>query len=69
MDATSLDYALLAGAAYDDRRDTINRIPYPLTAQPLAGSLESRNLSSGFEGRAYQYNGKIVISYAGIEGA
>lgn len=65
MDSTTLDYALMAGEAYFYKRDRINQIPMPQGATSLEGSLEGRTLSSGYECRAYNYGGKIVISFAG----
>lgn len=35
MTVSTLDYALIAGAAYDSTRDPANKIPRPGTWQPL----------------------------------
>ncbi len=65
MDSTRLDYALMAGDAYFYKRKPVNQIPMPTGATLLGGGLEGRALSSGYECRAYNYGGKIVISFAG----
>jgi Ca2+-binding RTX toxin-like protein len=68
MDNTTLDFALMAGAAYFDKRKLANQIPAPLGATSLIGGLEGRVLASGYEARAYNYADKIVISIAGTYG-
>lgn len=65
MDSKTLDYALLAGEAYFYKRRPTNQIPMPAGAALLGGNLEGRTLGSGFEARAYEYGGQIVISFAG----
>lgn len=65
MDNTELDYALMAGEAYFYKRDPVNQIPVPAGATSLGGGLDGRQLASGYEARAYHYNGEIVISFAG----
>lgn len=63
MKPTTLDYALFAGAAYDDRREFDNRIPMPQGAAPLGGTLTRRNLAPGFEARAYGYQPQFIGSF------
>lgn len=65
MDNTELDYALMAGEAYFYKREPENRLPAPSGATLLGGGLGGRELTSGYEARAYHYNGQIVISFAG----
>jgi hypothetical protein len=65
MDNATLDYALMAGEAYFYKRNELNRISVPQGASLLGGGLDGKQLASGFEARAYDYNGKIVISFAG----
>lgn len=60
MDNTALDYALIAGEAYFNKRRDENKIPIPQGATLIG----SRALASGYEARAYDCGGKIVISIA-----
>lgn len=65
MTEYEIQRALLAGAAYFYKREPANRVPIPTGMAALPGGLEGRALSGGFEARAYQVDGNIVISYAG----
>lgn len=69
MPATPIEYALMAGAAYETTRGEINRIPHPNGWEPLDPdkSLEHRqNDFSGFEAAAFIKGGNdIAISFAG----
>jgi hypothetical protein len=62
---TTIDYALLAGAAYFDTRDDSNRIPLPQNWTVI--SRVSSDPVSGFEARALKNGNEIVISYAGTD--
>ncbi|HLC44634.1 MAG TPA: hypothetical protein VJK50_02220 [Patescibacteria group bacterium] len=63
--ATTIEYALLAGASYYDTRADINRFPIPKDWDLLSRIPESS--TSGFEASAYRnaLTNEIVISYAG----
>jgi len=69
MVASTVEYALMAGAAYESTRDRINRIPGPEGWAPLdpASGLDHRSDTiSGFEAAAFvNAGGEIVISFAG----
>jgi len=68
MTASTVDYALMAGAAYFSTRDVINRLPFPEGSgwSRLAGGFDHRqDDSSGFEAAAFVKGGEIVISFAG----
>ena len=62
--ATTLDFALLAGAAYFSTRGENNRFPIP---SGWSEKLENRDNDgqTGFEARTFQNGSDIVISYAG----
>ena len=64
--ATSLDLALLAGAAYFSNRGDINRFPIPPSWNELI-AFRNNTDSTGFEARAFQSGSEIVISYAGTD--
>jgi hypothetical protein len=63
MNPTTLDHALFAGAAYDDRCEFDNRVPTPQGAAPLGGTLTRRNLAPGFEAWAYEYQPQFIGSF------
>jgi Ca2+-binding RTX toxin-like protein len=63
---TSIDYALLAGAAYFSNRNDINRFPIPNGWSELVAFRDS-DPQSGFEARAFQSGSEIVVSYAGTD--
>ena len=63
---TSIDYALLAGAAYFSNRNDINRFPIPIDWSELVAFRDS-DPQTGFEARAFQSGSEIVISYAGTD--
>jgi len=70
MDQQTLEYALLAGRAYERSRKPENRIPEPagwtqLTPEDPLG--HTVNTASGFEAVAFQKGNEIVISYAGTD--
>jgi hypothetical protein len=68
MTATTLEYALMAGAAYESTRGEANKLPRPGDWQPLdpARSLDHRVENvSGFEAVAFAKGNDIVIAYAG----
>lgn len=60
----TLDYALLAGAAYYSTRAEVNRIPIPDEWNEV---VEERvaDTQTGFEARTFQKGPEIVISFAG----
>jgi hypothetical protein len=64
--ATSLDLALLAGAAYLSNRGDINRFPIPPTWSELI-AFRNNTDNTGFEARTFQSGSEIVISYAGTD--
>ena len=59
----STDYALLAGAAYFDTRNTINRISTPQGWTQI--DRRNSDPATGFEATTFQSGSQIVISYAG----
>lgn len=61
---TTLDYALLVGAAYYSTRAEVNRIPIPDEWNEV---VEERvaDTQTGFEARTFQKGPEIVISFAG----
>ena len=63
--ATTIDYALLSGAAYYDTRSPINRFPLPQNWGVF--SRIPADAMTGFEASAYRnaLTNEIVISYAG----
>ena len=63
--ATTLEYALLAGASYYDTRAGINRFPLPSDWSVFSRIPESS--TTGFEASAYinSLTNNIVISFAG----
>ena len=63
--ATTIEYALLAGAAYRDTRADINHFPIPSDWRRV--SLVPQDNTTGFEASAYEnaLTNEIVISYAG----
>ncbi len=63
--ATTIEYALLAGASYYDTRTAINRFPAPKDWAVVSRIPE--NSTTGFEASAYKNSltNEIVISYAG----
>lgn len=63
--ATTIEYALLAGASYHDTRADLNRFPIPENWSVI--SLIPQDPSTGFEASAYRNSltNDIVISYAG----
>lgn len=62
--ATQIEYALMAGRAYQSTRDQVNWFPVPQGwYEPID---ERRVLSSGFEAGYFQRGNEIVISFAGI---
>jgi Ca2+-binding RTX toxin-like protein len=73
MTVSTLDYALMAGAAYDSTRADGNKIPRPDGWEPLEpGTTFEHRLDtiSGFEAVAFinQATHEIVISFAGTNG-
>ena len=63
---STVEYALMAGAAYYSTRDEINRIPRSDSWEQLAGFNRRQDDSSGFEAAAFvNSSGEIVISFAG----
>ena len=69
MTISTIEYALMAGNAYFDTRDKINRIPYPgyLGWDPISGELNHKVGTDGFEARAFVKGNELVISYAGTD--
>ena len=68
MTISTIEYALLAGAAYEDTRNLVNRIPYPedMGWISLPGLNHRVDPSCGFEAAAFiNAGGEIVIAYAG----
>jgi Ca2+-binding RTX toxin-like protein len=67
MDTFDLACAVLSSAAYQAGFDPKNRISPLSDAVRLPGTLGYKSIggSSGFEASAYEYQGKIVVSYAG----
>ena len=63
--ATTIEYALMAGASYFDTREDINRFPVPKDWGLISRNPE--NNTTGFEASAYMNSltKEIVISYAG----
>jgi hypothetical protein len=63
--ATTIEYALLAGASYRDTRADLNRFPIP-NGWGVASIVPQDN-STGFEASAYRNSltNEIIISYAG----
>src|SRR4051812_41567530 len=59
--STTLEYALMAGRAYQSTRNAINLFP---TAEGWTTS-GNKVGSSGFEAISFQRGGEIVISFAG----
>jgi hypothetical protein len=61
---TTLDYSILAGAAYYSTRAAINRFPIH---QDWSELIDDRTLNeqSGFEALAFQSGNQIVLSYSG----
>jgi hypothetical protein len=67
-DQQTLEYALLAGRAYQDSREPENRIPEPdgwVRLEPKDTLGHTRNTKSGFAAVAFRKGNEIVISYAG----
>lgn len=62
-----IDYALMAGAAYDSTRKNPNKIPYPGASGwgPLKDYEHRLSTAIGFEGVAFVKGKDIVISFAG----
>jgi hypothetical protein len=71
MTATTIEYALMAGAAYYDTRDDNNRTPFPDATGwgKLPGFNHTADPATGFEAVAFTRGTgatqDIVISYAG----
>ena len=68
MTAGTVEYALMAGAAYESTRDRINRIPPPegwASLDPDRGFDHRADPASGFEGAAFVRGNEIVIAFAG----
>jgi Ca2+-binding RTX toxin-like protein len=65
MPATTIEYALMAGAAYDSTRRTENKTPFPDGWSELPGFQHITNPATGFEAAAFVKGSEIVISYAG----
>ena len=63
---TTLEYSILAGAAYFSTRTDINRFPIPQGWSELIDDRRA-NDQTGFEARAFQSGTEIVISYAGTD--
>ncbi|MFH1496020.1 MAG: hypothetical protein ABIG70_14645, partial [Pseudomonadota bacterium] len=63
----TIDYALMAGAAYDNTRKNPNKIPYPEASDwKLLKDYEHRiSIATGFEGAAFIKDKNIVVSIAG----
>jgi hypothetical protein len=63
---TDVEYALMAGRAYQSTRAGINRFPAP---PGWSEPLDQRKLddSTGFEAGFFQRGSEIVISYAGTD--
>ncbi|MBI3569560.1 MAG: hypothetical protein HY082_00390, partial [Gammaproteobacteria bacterium] len=61
--ATTLEYALLAGASYYDTRADINRLPLPQNWSYVSRVLQ--DTTTGFEASAFTNGTEIVISFAG----
>ncbi|MDP2784201.1 MAG: DUF2974 domain-containing protein, partial [Sulfurimicrobium sp.] len=61
--ATTIEYALLAGASYYDTRFAINRFPLPQNWSYV--SRAQQDLTTGFEASAFTNGSETVISYAG----
>ena len=61
---TEIEYALMAGRAYQSTRSDINLFPTPVGwSEPL--DKRQRDASTGFEAGYFQRGPEIVISYAG----
>jgi len=67
MNQFELACAFFSAAAYVEKRSAVNQLTInPAVATRLSGSLGYRvNAASGFEASAFEYQGKIIISYAG----
>lgn len=66
--ATTLDYALMAGSAYQRNRHEQNWIPAPTGWDELGNSIGYEyDPSSGYEAVAYRNGSEIVIAFAGTD--
>jgi hypothetical protein len=63
---TTVEYALLAGAAYFSNRADINRFPVPPGWSELVDQGRA-DAVTGYEVRVFQSGSEIVISYAGTD--
>jgi hypothetical protein len=64
MNTFELGCAILSSATYIEGRDPANRTP----VAPGAVQLDyTKDPITGFEATAYQYQGKVVIAYAGTD--
>jgi hypothetical protein len=62
----TIDYALLAGAAYYSTRSEVNRFPIALGWSELFEERIADKIT-GYEARAFQKGSEIVISYSGTD--
>jgi hypothetical protein len=62
----TIDYALLAGAAYYSTRSEVNRFPIALGWSELVEERIADKIT-GYEARAFQKGSEIVISYSGTD--
>lgn len=70
MNSFDLGLAILSAAAYRAGRAEENLTPFSPGAVPLPGTFGYRSdPATGFEVSAYQYQGKIVIAFAGTNTA
>jgi len=69
MDEFAISCAIMSAAAYQAGRRTVNFIDQDHLIDALSASeLEHVSISeSGFEASAYQYNGHVIIAYAGTD--
>lgn len=65
--ATTIEYALLAGASYYDTRADLNRFPLPQNWSYVSRVLQ--DTTTGFEASAFKnlLTNEIVISFAGTD--
>lgn len=61
---TSIEYALLAGAAYISNRDLKNQIPAPANWNRIS---YQEPKPSGFEAAVFANGSELVISFAGTD--
>lgn len=68
--ATTIEYALMAGRAYQTTRDPVNQLPSPndwLEFFHVPDPSSTFQASSGFEAVSFKRGNEIVISFAGTD--